>query len=102
MQHEPRQSLSFYDRRATLALLADGGEPESVYGPDRPHAAAQLRAIVTSVALDEHETLLAALAPTRQLLRRQVAYRRGMAFLHDAYYSYYEHGTDPKRAHLGE
>jgi hypothetical protein len=78
------------DRRKTLACLADGGWPESVFGPERASVARQITGFIRGVQLDKEELLTHALRPTRQLERRYAAYRNGVRYLREAYWSYFD------------
>lgn len=77
-----------YDRRTVLAQLADGETPEQVFGLAREEAAQELKGYLAGIRLDGDEKMHLALAPTRMLERRHRAYRAGVRFLYEAYYSY--------------
>lgn len=77
-----------YDRREFLRQLADGDQPEVVYGAAREAAASEAAGYLRGIRLDDGEVLLHALRPTERLERRYRAYRAGVRFLHDAYYEY--------------
>lgn len=77
-----------YDRHTVLRQLADGERPEPVFGPAREQAARELKGYLAGIRLDESERFHHALANTHMLERRYRAYRAGVRFLYEAYYSY--------------
>lgn len=93
-------ALPQYHDRSTLTILAEGGTPETVFGPDRPLAARQLRDLLDNIALDEQEQFMLAMGHDgygplmmRRLRRRAVAHRRGQEYLRAAYHGYEAPGS---------
>lgn len=81
-------------RRAVLSGFADGVYPETVFGPDRPAAAAELASWLDGIAPSADDVLLAAYGYGYPSHIR--AYRTGCAFLARAYPEYgYLRGPAP-------
>lgn len=77
-----------YDRKPLLGQLADGVWPEAMYGLARSEAAHEVAGYLAGIRLDDSEVFHHAMANTYMLERRYRAYRAGVRFLHEAYYSY--------------
>ena len=75
-------------RLAVLAGFAEGVYPETVFGPDRPAAAAELASWLDGIAPSVDDVLRAAYGYGPE--RRIRAYRNGRAFLARAYHEYGE------------
>ena len=75
-------------RRAVLSGFAEGVCPETVFGPDRPAAAAELASWLDSIAPSTDDVLRAAYGYGYGSPSRTRAYRNGCAFLARAYHEY--------------
>lgn len=78
----------FYDKTKALSLLAKGGQPDVVYGPDRQMAAQELAAYINGIKPTEDEEWAYALRPDARTVAKVKAYRNGRKFLESAYRGY--------------